>query len=297
MVRRIFWALIGLALLAGLGLHRGAASRDAALTLPLATTSAPAPAPGRLTTRTILGMPVGHAAQPVYSPSDRIAALSPEHLIWHGIIPHSWREFLPETAPPDRPAPLVVLLHGAGRNGLSQIEMWERTARKHGIALIAPDSPGGTWTPDRPAPALLIRMIEDLARRHPIDRQRIYLFGHSNGAAMAQVLLNRTAGPWRAAALHGGGASMRHMAQPGSGKPLRYYIGEHDVTAPPGPMRELAESMAALGHDTDFLLIPDHDHWFYAAGPMIADHAWAWMSGLEGAKAEGPPDATTGPGG
>lgn len=38
------------------------------------------------------------------------------------------------------PAPLLLLLHGSGRDGMSQIEEWKGLAEKEGLVLVAPDS-------------------------------------------------------------------------------------------------------------------------------------------------------------
>jgi poly(3-hydroxybutyrate) depolymerase len=46
---------------------------------------------------------------------------------------------VPESAK-QAPAPLVVLLHGSGRNGRSLLEKWEAIAKQEGIALVGPDA-------------------------------------------------------------------------------------------------------------------------------------------------------------
>jgi len=46
--------------------------------------------------------------------------------------------FVPEKL--TAPAPLLLLLHGSGRDGMSQIDEWKALAEKEGIILVAPDS-------------------------------------------------------------------------------------------------------------------------------------------------------------
>src|SRR6185503_12735943 len=46
---------------------------------------------------------------------------------------------VPEPAPAD-PVPLVVLLHGSGRDGSSLTGPWQNLAKKSGFAIVAPDS-------------------------------------------------------------------------------------------------------------------------------------------------------------
>src|SRR5437870_3877076 len=38
------------------------------------------------------------------------------------------------------PAPLILLLHGSGHNGMSLIDPWKDLAEKEGIILVAPDA-------------------------------------------------------------------------------------------------------------------------------------------------------------
>ena len=269
-----------LVLLGGL-LHLDATRRDAALGLPASAH----PLPARVLAHQLPGLaaPLPDAPHYKYSPSARIDALAPRLRVWHGVIPRTARILLPAVSPqsPPGPRPLIILFHGAGRDGLSQIEMWEPVARRHGLVLLAPESQGVTWDHSAPQPALILRLIDDLAARTPIDRDRIFLFGHSDGAAMAQTLLNRAQGPWRAAVLHGGGALSGRMQPVVAPKPLRIYVGAQDQTFPPALLQaKVALPMAALGHPTEMLTIPGHNHWFYAAGPKIADHAWGWMASL-----------------
>ena len=275
MSRFIYWGCLALLAAAATVLHLDAANRDAARLLPPAAKAQPL----RLKQRDIIGLGTPQPVNPQYSPSDRIRALAPLHFVLHGVMPRTARTFIPEGQ--TDPRPLILLFHGAGRDGLSQIEMWEPVARRHGLVLLAPESQGSTWSLSNPNPALMLRLIDDLAAETPIDRNRIFLFGHSDGAAMAQLLLNRADGPWRAAALHGGGAPPSLMQPMAAPKPLRIYVGAEDAIFPPDMLRsEVAQHMAALGHPTELLTIARQNHWFYEAGPQVAEHAWLWMSSL-----------------
>ena len=53
--------------------------------------------------------------------------------------------FVPATV--KSPAPLIVLLHGSGRNGLSLVEKWKDLASKEGFIVVGPDADsGGGWS-------------------------------------------------------------------------------------------------------------------------------------------------------
>jgi len=104
----------------------------------------------------------------------------------------------------DQPLPVMLALHGGGGsaaqfkadNGLDPV------ADAHHFLAVYPDGTGplrttlltwdaGTnccgWALEHKVDdvGFLTAVIEDLARRTPIDRHRIYVTGHSNGAIMA----------------------------------------------------------------------------------------------------------------
>lgn len=139
-----------------------------------------------------------------FTPSAETIALVHKHFARHGAFPRLWCDYIPDI---QGPPPVVILLHGTGRDGLSQIEMWRETAAMPGMALLAPNSFGLSCDLTDPEPAFCAQIVETIAEAHDIDRDRIFLFGHSDGAAYAQSLLTVTQGPWRAAALHAGYAS------------------------------------------------------------------------------------------
>lgn len=101
------------------------------------------------------------------------------------------------------PAPLVIVLHGGGGNGESMIARWADRARAEGLVLAAPDGIGrlgnrGTWNAGGCCGEALrdgvddIRfvaaVIDDVARRLPVDPHRVYVAGFSNGGMLAQRL-------------------------------------------------------------------------------------------------------------
>jgi polyhydroxybutyrate depolymerase len=100
--------------------------------------------------------------------------------------------------------PLVILLHGYGSSGAGHDSYFGLSAitKKRGVMLAIPDG-----TRDRKGKlfwnatdaccdfdddkkgiddvAYLDAIIDDVAAREPLDRKRVYLIGHSNGAFMA----------------------------------------------------------------------------------------------------------------
>lgn len=112
------------------------------------------------------------------------------------------RLFVPKGLHPDRRVPLVVALHGAGVDenmffdsyGAGQIV---RECQSRGWLLLAPRA--GLLSP-----APVLPLIDALAPRYPIDRRRIFLVGHSMGAAHAAALAQRHPDAFAAVAALGG---------------------------------------------------------------------------------------------
>src|SRR5262245_60500943 len=48
--------------------------------------------------------------------------------------------FVPDSIKPDTPVPLIVMLHGSGRNGLSLVEKWKDIAGRERFIIVGPDS-------------------------------------------------------------------------------------------------------------------------------------------------------------
>src|SRR5690242_5067919 len=63
--------------------------------------------------------------------------------------------FVPDTAK-DKPAPLIVMLHGSGRDGRILVEHWQSLAKKEGIILAGPDATKREgWSMTNDGPVLL----------------------------------------------------------------------------------------------------------------------------------------------
>jgi len=88
------------------------------------------------------------------------------------------------------PLPVLLYFHGWQRTGALPVKHGRISGatRRRGVLLLAPNGRNRTWdfwddTTDDVAFAAAV--IEDAAKRYPIDRARIYVSGYSYGAAMA----------------------------------------------------------------------------------------------------------------
>lgn len=107
------------------------------------------------------------------------------------------------------PAPLLILLHSASTSGAHQERYMKLgpVAKKNGIIYIAPDgvmNPDGQrfwnaskaccnrYNQDVDDVAYINSLIDEIDKRTPIDRKRIFLIGHSNGAFMSFTFACKT---------------------------------------------------------------------------------------------------------
>jgi len=68
--------------------------------------------------------------------------------------------YVPDNITATSSAPLILLLHGSNRNGLSLVEKWKELARKEGIILVGPDSADSSrWTLDNDGTEFLNELI------------------------------------------------------------------------------------------------------------------------------------------
>lgn len=246
------------------------------LMMPARATNAPA---GQFTevSRADLYLPPPQAGY-TYEPAASVTAAARYRSMISGLSRRNWHLF--QSAPGSGPRPVVVLFHGAGRTGLSMIDMWDELAARRNIILIAPDSRGGRWNHQIPNPGLVHRLLDQTEDLSPIDRDRIFLFGHSDGAIYAQLLTNRTVGPWRATAAHAGYPPSSLLAPAADAKPIRTYLGSEDHIFGLAGARRVAAALALSGHNSELVIIPNHTHWFYEIGPSIAADSWSWFEAM-----------------
>jgi phospholipase/carboxylesterase len=97
--------------------------------------------------------------------------------------------YLPESLAEDRPAPLIVFLHGAGGDEQGGLRFLTPYADAFAFVLLAPSSEDGTWdavgSAYGPDVRFIDRSLERAFERCWIDPNRVAVSGFSDGASYA----------------------------------------------------------------------------------------------------------------
>lgn len=117
----------------------------------------------------------------------------------------TFRLYRPAGVSLTEPVPLVVMLHGGFGSGEQAEESygWNAVADRDGFLVVYPDGLNRAWAVSQEccgAPArdgvddadFIIRLVEDLSARLPVDTDRVYAAGISNGGMLAYRLACQT---------------------------------------------------------------------------------------------------------
>jgi poly(3-hydroxybutyrate) depolymerase len=198
-----------------------------------------------------------------------------------GSKPRAYYLFVPDKLTKDRPAPLLLLLHGSGRNGASLVDKWKDLAKKEGIILVGPDAIDSKgWNAPVDGPDFLHDLISDLTGKYAIDARRMYLFGHSAGANFALYMALFESEYFAAVAIHAG--ALRRDAEPNIKQatrkiPIHIQVGTDDSFFPLTAVRATRDLLTENGFEVQLTEIKGHTHWYYDRAPRINDEAWTFL--------------------
>jgi poly(3-hydroxybutyrate) depolymerase len=202
-----------------------------------------------------------------------------KNLITSGKRTRAYYLFVPKKV--KTPAPLIVLLHGSGRNGSIMVDKWKELAKKEGLILVGPDSANSQmWAIPVDGPDYLRDIVEELKSKYAIDQRRVYLFGHSAGASFALQLSMIESEYFAAAAVHAGALdpdsySLIKLARRKT--PISIFVGTEDQSFPLKVVRATRDTLNGQGFAVELTEMPNHDHWYYDLAPKINRSAWEFL--------------------
>ena len=181
--------------------------------------------------------------------------------------------------------PLVLFLHGAGERGSDNTATLvhgvlpiSRYAMKHGDAfVVAPQCPGGkmwvnqNWSaksmkrPETPSEQMVavMELLKELAAKHPVDPNRIYVTGVSMGGFGTWDIVPRMPGFFAAMMPICGGVDENTAALYGDGVAIRFFHGGADGIVTPEFSRRMDKAFADAGIDRLYTEYPGvgHNSW------------------------------------
>ena len=186
--------------------------------------------------------------------------------------------FLPKA---EGPLPLVLLLHGSGRNGQVMVDAWATLAAREHFIVAAPDAyDPSAWNIKADPPDFLHAVVDQVEAKHAVDRNRIYLFGHSAGAEYALILAIIDSHYFAAIALHAGALMTDHaklFSYAGRRMPIAIWVGDQDPFFPLDRVTATKKEFESNGFPIQLTIVPNHDHNYYAISNEINAGAWDFM--------------------
>ncbi|MDQ6808370.1 MAG: phospholipase, partial [Verrucomicrobiota bacterium] len=105
---------------------------------------------------------------------------------------HSGEIYIPRSGATGGPLPILILLHGSGRDSSDWFPAYEKYAEMGRFAIVAPEASGKTWGGGMhdfgPDAAVINRALAVASTKCAIDLSRIALGGFSDGASYAMSL-------------------------------------------------------------------------------------------------------------
>jgi poly(3-hydroxybutyrate) depolymerase len=194
--------------------------------------------------------------------------------------PRTYYLFVPEKAA-GGPAPLVILLHGSGRDGKLLVEHWRSLASKEGIILAGPDATvRDGWNMRGDGPLLMRHLLEALQPKVGFDPRRVYVFGHSAGAIHGLALGLLESEYFAAVGAHAG------VIQPDFAPfieraprkiPIAIWVGTNDRLFPLQPVRATRDALNQRGFNAELNEISGHTHDYYSRSSDINKSVWAFL--------------------
>ena len=179
-------------------------------------------------------------------------------------------------APPvakDQPMPLLIVLHGAGGDENMFLEAYgagliKKIADKHGLLIASPLTYRYGGSPER-----IKQTIDALSHDYAIDRSRVYLLGHSMGAAATASLARGAGDTLAAACCIAGGNSF--ASQSNRATPTLVIVPELDAVVPPQGVKVAAEKAAAAGLPVELRMMPGFGHTLSVGA--VLENAVDWL--------------------
>jgi poly(3-hydroxybutyrate) depolymerase len=212
--------------------------------------------------------------------SEVAAAKTTKESVTSGGISRPYYLALPDK-PPSTPMPLIVLLHGSGRDGKSLLTHWEGLGNTEGLILVGAEATVREgWDMRKDGPDFLYDLVESVKSRSSVDPKRVYLFGHSAGAVHALGMAVLESEYFAAVAVHAGvidSSNVPFIERAPRKTPVGLWVGTRDPQFPVEAVRRTRDALTTHGFSVQLVEIPGHTHWYYDRAGQINKEVWAFL--------------------
>lgn len=195
----------------------------------------------------------------------------------------TYYRYVPSSLKPNEPAPLLLLLHGSGRDGQSLVKPWKDLAEREGIILVGPDAlDSKNWNSaaDADCPDFLLAVITDVMSKTLVDPERLYLFGNSAGAKYAIMLGLIESKYFAAVAVHAGSLQPNEFQLTKQAErriPIAIWAGQWDEVVPLNEVIATVDALKAEAFDVRLTQMIRHTHDYSAKSDEVNIAAWNFL--------------------
>lgn len=199
-------------------------------------------------------------------------------------IDYPYVVFAPSTYNASMALPSVLLVHGAGGNGVEILQYWRDLAEAKGIILIAPTLDLSAEA-ETQVPIVFPKLMQAAQREWTIDPTRRFLFGYSAGGYFAYDAALLSANTFAGAAIFASVIQPAYdeIARQASRKTsIAIYLGDHDQYFTLAQGRRTRDLLTANGVDVHYVELSGHDHQYGAVANFVNTDAWQYLTSRVG---------------
>lgn len=189
---------------------------------------------------------------------------------------------IPAAADPNTPLPVVVALHDQGGWASDMMGSWKGLASQRGFILIAPESLHNTeWNSQVDGPAYLHAVVDDIAKKHPVDRTRVYLFGLLGGGVYATAVALYDSTYWAATSVHAAildPANYALFAHAARKEPFEDWVGDGDGNHDMREMTNQHDAFVKAGFPYELHVIPNSSGTYWNVVDTVNEGSWKFFT-------------------
>jgi poly(3-hydroxybutyrate) depolymerase len=189
---------------------------------------------------------------------------------------------IPSAADPSAPLPVVVALHDQGGWASDMMGSWKGLASNRGFILIAPESLHNTvWDSSVDGPPYLHAVVDEVARKHPVDRSRIYLFGLLSGGVYATAVGLFDSEYWAATAVHAAimdPSNYSLFSHAVRKEPFEDWVGDQDADHDLRMMGNEHDAFVKAGFPFELKIIPNSSGSYWNVVDQVNEGSWNFFT-------------------